>query len=50
MIWDSETDEFLCVINDDRHPLKIDIETLLKDVPKTTDSLYSPSRYKTIYL
>jgi len=43
-----ETGEYICLINDDKSklPLDIDLHELLSKIEKTTSTLYSPNRYK----
>lgn len=50
MKWDKETDEFYCVINDEKHPVAIDFDQLVKNTATTTDSLFIKPCYKTIYI
>jgi len=49
-MFDPVSGEYICLINDDRNKLPdiFDIEKLLLKIPQTTDSLYSPNRYKEI--
>ena len=46
--FDSECGEYICLIKDDRYKLPdiFDIEKLISNIPQTTDSFYSPNRYK----
>jgi hypothetical protein len=46
--FNSESGEYICLINDNREKLPddIDIDNLLSKMSQTTSSLYSPNRYK----
>lgn len=50
MKWDSETDELVCFVQDERYPLKIELDEVAQRVGITTDSFYSKNLYKTVYL
>ena len=45
--WDDQTGDFICFVSENVH---LDFDHIDKLVPTpTTDSLYSPNRYKTVY-